>query len=130
MEMAQKAEQPPPRGCVLKPNVSRMVIIDQWQPPPRGCVLKLPVSENNKDKKSQPPPRGCVLKPLAVLNNQTGERAAASARLCVETPCDAIKLRACLQPPPRGCVLKHYILIGCLAFFRQPPPRGCVLKLG
>ena len=36
------AEQPPPRGCVLKPSASGVKRkIEREQPPPRGCVLKL-----------------------------------------------------------------------------------------
>ena len=33
----------------------------------------------------QPPPRGCVLKHFLLAHNALGIRAAASARLCVET---------------------------------------------
>ena len=40
--------------------------------------------------------------------------AAASARLCVETPFWVWGLFALLQPPPRGCVLKHQIKIGLI----------------
>ena len=35
--------------------------------------------------REQPPPRGCVLKQLVLLYYKTTNKAAASARLCVET---------------------------------------------
>ena len=78
-------------------------------------------------------------------------KAAASARLCVETNPSGPKANAPAQPPPRGCVLKQAISqLGNLSkdaaasarlcvetaniLFKitepsQPPPRGCVLKL-
>ena len=58
------SRQPPPCGCVLKPIHAWRPLNRLWQPPPCGCVLK--------------PFNACVI--LALL------WAAASVRLCVETP--------------------------------------------
>ena len=77
-------------------------------------------------------------------------RAAASARLCVETFRVKNLKSGETQPPPRGCVLKHYLSLKlakamyaaasarlCVETIErvftfisttQPPPRGCVLK--
>ena len=56
-------------------------------------------------------------------------KAAASARLCVETSAliDGY-LRQRGQPPPRGCVLKLAEVDDIARTHPQPPPRGCVLK--
>ena len=54
--------------------------------------------------------------------------AAASARLCVETFCHFNNSKTNQQPPPRGCVLKQHKLSYVKPTKRQPPPRGCVLK--
>ena len=101
--------------------------------------------------REQPPPRGCVLKQLFASGVKSLLKAAASARLCVETPHVQFKYDRSLQPPPRGCVLKQFTMrsdIGVLLAAasarlcvetktfrnvicdkkRQPPPRGCVLK--
>ena len=76
------------------------------QPPPRGCVLKPQTSYGWSEKFSQPPPRGCVLKRLKLYQAKDRMLAAASARLCVETRLWAINWCLPMQPPPRGCVLK------------------------
>ena len=55
--------QPPPRGCVLKPDFAlSLVTMAILQPPPRGCVLKLDSIHTFNPNELQPPPRGCVLK--------------------------------------------------------------------
>ena len=79
--------QPPLRGCVLKLLVSlRGVYRQSWQPPLRGCVLKPSgFGESDKFSQMQPPLRGCVLKLLYLHVNVGIKKAAASARLCVET---------------------------------------------
>ena len=57
-------------------------------------------------------------------------RAAASARLCVETRVHFLHADPTFkQPPPRGCVLKQRDQKNDIANKMQPPPRGCVLKL-
>ena len=57
------AEQPPPRGCVLKLAHPFSGTCDTMQPPPRGCVLKpLQIQQTLPYLVRQPPPRGCVLK--------------------------------------------------------------------
>ena len=99
----------------------------------------------------QPPPRGCVLKQMVMFHLDSTKKAAASARLCVETfaagalsppALAAASARLCVetihslhqyyikaQPPPRGCVLKPLrICFGAKYGELQPPPRGCVLK--
>ena len=82
----------------------------------------------NKRKQKQPPPCGCVLKPVSPIGITFNPSAAASVRLCVETPHSqwqnlllgaAASVRLCVeteklramefeltQPPPCGCVLK------------------------
>ena len=55
------------------------------QPPPRGCVLKPRYSDHGFYIAVQPPPRGCVLKHYFGMDYKAFLRAAASARLCVET---------------------------------------------
>ena len=55
------------------------------QPPPRGCVLKPDRWVNDSYIATQPPPRGCVLKHYVDKDENGRYEAAASARLCVET---------------------------------------------
>ena len=78
-------EQPPPRGCVLKPHNVKFYVERMEQPPPRGCVLKPTNVKYGDSGAPQPPPRGCVLKPFFLLMSNM----------------------VILQPPPRGCVLKQ-----------------------
>ena len=59
--------------------------------------------------REQPPPRGCVLKRVLGEGIVMGRRAAASARLCVETyVVKRLAPNLSRQPPPRGCVLKPF----------------------
>ena len=76
------------------------------QPPPRGCVLKPRIATTVSINKSQPPPRGCVLKHLFNHHLPPFVKAAASARLCVETkswrfnyarPLAAASARLCVE---------------------------------
>ena len=80
--------QPPPRGCVLKRHHERGDPTCRPQPPPRGCVLKPYKLVQSRRYYLQPPPRGCVLKQHKLSYVKPTKRAAASARLCVETKCD------------------------------------------
>ena len=57
--------------------------------------------------REQPPPRGCVLKQSIPLYHHYQLKAAASARLCVETTNFTPSCTIAWQPPPRGCVLKQ-----------------------
>ena len=56
------------------------------------------------------------------------DRAAAFARLCVETTQRLSERTKRKQPPSRGCVLKLFRIDIASAGFSQPPSRGCVLK--
>ena len=76
------------------------------QPPPRGCVLKQGWTDTHFWERLQPPPRGCVLKQSIVPWRFVTNKAAASARLCVETSKISSASHFQKQPPPRGCVLK------------------------
>ena len=66
---------------------------------------------------------------MKVLRLKELMRAAASARLCVETVFRLFGDGGCTQPPPRGCVLKPLNDVTEEQIKAQPPPRGCVLKL-
>ena len=80
------------------------------QPPLRGCVLKLLTLVRKGELIKQPPLRGCVLKPFNQAESPSYAIAAASARLCVETPSENFLPTEPMQPPLRGCVLKPEIL--------------------
>ena len=77
--------QPPLRGCVLKLIFAKGLFYRQMQPPLRGCVLKPILKKWKNMMVMQPPLRGCVLKLLNFLMYLIAKKAAASARLCVET---------------------------------------------
>ena len=62
-----------------------LAFLGREQPPPRGCVLKLGAPHCGHCQGQQPPPRGCVLKLFHTVKIYITVRAAASARLCVET---------------------------------------------
>ena len=78
-------EQPPPCGCVLKPDdmldLLRKVLAAASV---RLCVETILLS-NDKRLSTQPPPCGCVLKPRRLSHQRLNLLAAASVRLCVET---------------------------------------------
>ena len=76
------------------------------QPPLRGCVLKPLKSQHRLEEGKQPPLRGCVLKPAKMKIIHNFYCAAASARLCVETisltssascTCAAASARLCVE---------------------------------
>ena len=79
----------------------------------------------------QPPPRGCVLKQTSACHQKLGGiRAAASARLCVETNCRKVLLAQIVAAASaRLCVETHTDNLDKSSLGWQPPPRGCVLKL-
>ena len=99
--------QPPSRGCVLKHIAGLTLTLTSYaaasarlcvetsllqhsqmllrQLPSRGCVLKHLISKRIEGRLLQLPPRGCVLKLLYLHVNVGIKKAAASARLCVET---------------------------------------------
>ena len=76
----------------------------------------------------QPPSGGCVLKRTLVELQQAQSRAAASARLCVETLATPIIRISWLRQPPSGCVLKRELTFANRLAVLQPPSGGCVLK--
>ena len=124
-------EQPPLRGCVLKLCATARMIAPLTQPPLRGCVLKLCRAVVGDGDCAQPPLRGCVLKPVVKHSSIQLGKAAASARLCVETFIEGLLGQFRMQPPLRGCVLKQVKQNHYRHLYRQQPPlRGCVLKPG
>ena len=73
------------RLCVETPHTLYHKRGSGTQPPPRGCVLKHCLTYGTLPNRQQPPPRGCVLKPKTFATLASIDKAAASARLCVET---------------------------------------------
>ena len=84
-------EQPPSRGCVLKPLINVKNLIDY----PAAAFARL-----------------CV--ETVTGSDQSGSHAAAAfARLCVETAISPLVRQIVVkQPPSRGCVLKHHCTRG------------------
>ena len=73
------------RLCVETPTIRVKSGAKGAQPPSRGCVLKLAPTTIWLIIYKQPPSRGCVLKHFGINLSHFYHRAAAFARLCVET---------------------------------------------
>ena len=102
-------KQPPPCGCVLKPKKTPKKAGFCRQPPPCGCVLKPLYLYFFHKYLMQPPPCGCVLKlhPLSFFTLLSG--AAASVRLCVETPYQRLSNESTISSRLRAAVCWNYL---------------------
>ena len=100
------------------------------QPPLRGCVLKLSISvtDNRGEQYAAASARLCVETPMS-MSTLSNVGAAASARLCVETPDEIpVMKRDYAAASARLCV-ETIKTVQNQKRWKQPPLRGCVLKL-